>query len=178
MSTERKFCTSQQKQKMSRSFSFLSLSNALCLISFWSLVGLEIVVAKINLKSENDDTSISLTTISTIFIWVGFVLDNVVCFTEFIVVWLKVQAPPIIFYVLSAVRYVVYMLTIRTWYYLISVNYTLEHVMFWTFGHLCRTTYAIAMCFMNKKMSNEVDGINNPIVYAVGPTGKKAVAGA
>ena len=163
---------------MSLSFSFLSFSNALCLTCFWGLVAMEIIVAKMNLKNENDDTALSLTTISTTFFWVGFALDNVVCFTEFIVVWLKVQSPPVIFYWLSAARYVVYMLTIRTWYNLISVNYTLRHVIVWTLGHLCRTTYAIAMCFMNKKMSNEVDGINNPIVYAVGPTGKKVMAGA
>ena len=163
---------------MSPSFAFLSLSNALCLISFWSLVALEIVVAKMNLKNEDDDTAISLTTISTSFIWVGFVLDNAVCFTEFIVVWLKVQAPPVSFYWLSAARYVTYILSIRFWYDLISLNYTLEMIICWTIGHFCRTINAIAICFINKKLSNEVDGINYPVVYAVGPTGNKAMAGA
>jgi hypothetical protein len=163
---------------MSRSFSFLSLSNALCLISFWSLVALEIVVAKMNLKNENDDTAISLTTISTSFIWVGFVLDNAVCFTEFLVVGIEVQAPPVSFYWLSAGRYVTYMLSIMTWYDLISVKITLEIMIFWTFGHIASTILAIAMCFVNKNLSNEVDGINNPVVYAVGPTGNKAMAGA
>ena len=70
---------------MLRSFSSLSFSNTLCLTCFWGLVAIEIIVAKIyakmNLKNENADTAISLTTISTSFFWVGFVLDNVVCFT-------------------------------------------------------------------------------------------------
>ena len=166
---------------MSRSFSFLSFSNALCLTCFWGLVAIEIIVAKMNLKNENDDTAISLTTISTIFFWIGFVLDNVVCFTEFIVVWLKVQAPPVSFYWVSAGRYVTYILSIipvqrlsMTWY----ENYTWENIILWMFGYLCRTVQAIDMMWMNKKLSNKVDGINNPVVYAVGPTGNKAMAGA
>ena len=163
-----------QKQKMSRSFSSLSFSNALCLTCFWGLVAIEIIVAKMNLKNENDDTAISLTTVATSFFWVGFVLDNVVCFTEFIVVWLKVQAPPVSFYWLSAGRYVTYILSIMTWY----ENYTWENVILWMFGQLCRTVQAIGMMWMNKKLSNNVDGINNPVVYAVGPTGNKAMAGA
>ena len=179
MSTERKFCTSQQKQKMLRSFSFLSLSNALCLISFWSLVGLEIVVAKINLKSENDDTSISLTTISTIFIWVGFVLDNVVCFTEFMVVWLKVQAPPVHFYLISALRYVIYFLHAMVWYDLMSLTFASESIgIFLCLLTLNRIICAVMMCCMNKELSNKVDGISNPVVHAIGPTGNKAMAGA
>ena len=163
---------------MSLSFSFLSFSNTLCLTCFWGLVAIESIAAKMNLKYENDDTVISLTTISTSFFWVGFVLDNVVCFTEFIVVWLKVQAPPVSFYWLSAARYVTYILSIRFWYDLISLNYTVEMIICWTIGHFCRTINAIAICFINKKLSNEVDGINYPVVYAVGPTGNKAMAGA
>ena len=159
---------------MSLSFSFLSFSNTLCLTCFWGLAAIESIVAKMNLKYENDDTAISLTTISTSFFWVGFVLDNVVCFTEFIVVWLKVQVPPVSFYWLSAGRYVTYILSILTWY----ENYTWENVIFWMFGQLCRTVQAIGMMWMNKKLSDKVDGINSPVVYAVGPTGNKAMAGA
>ena len=167
---------------MSLSFSFLSFSNALCLTCFWGLVAIESIAAKMNLKYENDDTVISLTTISTSFFWVGFVLDNVVCFTEFIVVWLKVQAPPVSFYWLSAGRYVTYIavqsltyiLLILNWY----ENYTWKNIALWMFGHLCRNAQAIGMMWMNKKLSNEVDGINNPVAYAVGLTGNKAMAGA
>ena len=164
---------------MSRSFAFLSLTNALCLISFWSLVGLEIVVAKMNLKNENDDTAISLTTISTSFIWVGFVLDNAVCFTEFMVVWLKVQALPVTFYLISALRYMIYFLHAMVWYDLMSLTFASESigifVCLWT---LNRIISAIWICFMNKALSNKVDGISNPVVHAIGPTGNKAMAGA
>ena len=140
------------------------------------------MVAKMNLKNENDDTAISLNTISTSFFWIGFVLDNVVCFTEFIVVWLKVQAPPVSFYWLSAGRYVTYIVMSPVTYILLIMNwyqnYTWKNIALWMFGHLCRNAQAIGMMWMNKKLSNEVDGINNPVVYAVGPTGKKAMAGA
>jgi hypothetical protein len=43
---------------------------------------------------------------------------------------------------------------------------------------LYRIIGAIGMCCVNNKMSNKIDGINNPVVYAVGPTGNKAMAGA
>ena len=41
-----------------------------------------------------------------------------------------------------------------------------------------RTFGAVIMCCVNKKFSNEVDGIIVPVAYAVGPNGNKAMAGA
>ena len=140
---------------MAQSFSSLCITNAICLTNIWILIGLGLFVSKmqkdqdihdvfdgmsldemLNLKIEEDNTYylrvLTLATISKSLIWLGFVLDNAVCFTEFMVVWLKV----------------------------------------------CRIFSAVAMCCMNKEMSNEFDGINNPVVYAVGLTGKKAMAGA
>ena len=112
----------------------------------------------------------SLTTISKSLIWLGFIMDNVVCFTEFIVVWLKVQTTPCYFVFISVARYVYYIMS--------TIVYCTDWIplLFWT---LCRFLLAIIMCWLSKELYNEVDGIlNNPVVYAVGPTGKKAMAGA
>ena len=119
----------------------------------------------------------SLTTISKSFFWLGCIMDNVVCFTEFIVVWLKVQATPCYFVFLFVVRmtyhsYLTYNMSTIYWFG------TGEWVII-TINSLCRILLAKFVCCMNKELYNEVDGIlNNPVVYAVGPTGKKAMAGA
>ena len=181
---------------MTRSFSSLSISNTLCLTSLWILVALGIYVTKMqndqekqdihdfisktNLTHVKNDTEInlpsyflpaqSLKTISKSLIWLGFIMDNVVCFTEFFVIWLKFQATPCYFVFISVARYLYYIMT-TIWY----CN-ELGLLLFWT---LCRFLVAIFMCCMNKDLYNEVDGIlNNPVVYAVGPTEKKATAGA
>ena len=115
----------------------------------------------------------SLTTISKSLVWLGFIMDNVVCFTEFIVVWLKVQTTPCYFVFISVARYLYYIMSIIWyWYY---EDWVL--LLFWA---LCsRFLLAILMCRICKELYNEVDGIlNNPVVYAIGPTGKKAMAGA
>ena len=166
-------------QKMSLSFSFLSFSNTLCLTCFWGLVAIESIAAKINLKYENDDTVISLTTISTSFFWVGFVLDNVVCFTEFIVVWLKVQAPPVRYYWLSVARYLISTVTNVYLYHLISEASQIITVQLvvWIFCIILQAKCIIGTLWMNKLLCNEVDGINNPVAYAVGPIGMQAMAG-
>ena len=187
---------------MTRSFSSLSITNAICLTSVWILVALGIYVTKVqkdqeeqdiydffsktNLTILKNDTEISLPsyylaakslkTISKSFIWLGFVLDSVVCFTEFMVVWLKVQAPSSSFYWLSAGRYLTYIYVVICWYVLISVNYIVQWQL--VICSLSRILYTAAMCCKNKELSNEVDGINNPVAHAVGPTGNKVMAGA
>ena len=115
----------------------------------------------------------SLTTISKSLIWLGFIMDNVVCFIEFIVVWLKVQATPCYFVYLSVARYLYYIIPTIYWYV------TEDWVLMTINNSLYRILLASFMCCMSKELYNEVDGIlNNPVVYAVGPTGKKAMAGA
>ena len=186
---------------MAQSFSSLCITNTICLTSIWILIGLGLFVSKmqkdqdihdvfdgmsldemLNLKIEEDNTYylrvLTLATISKSLIWLGFVLDNAVCFTEFMVVWLKVQAPPVFFYLFSVGRYVTYILSVVIWYDLKEQNYTWVITIQLVFLAFCRIFSAVAMCCMNKEMSNEVDGINNPVVYAVGLTGKKAMAGA
>lgn len=191
---------------MTRSFSSLSISNALCLTSVWILVALGIYITKMqNDQEEQDiydffsntnwtnvknDTEInlpsyylpaqSLKTISKSLIWLGFVLDSAVCFTEFMVVWLKLQAPPAYFYFFSVDRYVLYLLNALCWYFLVlTMNIKWNGLAFdlglWL---TYRLIGVVAMCCVNYKMSNKIHGINNPVVYAVGPTGKKAMAGA
>ena len=191
---------------MTRSFSSLCISNALCLTSVWILVALGICVTnmqkdqeeqdifdfiiKNKLTSLKNDTEInlpsyylpaqSLKTISKSLICLGFVLDIAVCFTEFMVVWLKLQAPPGYFYFFSADRYALYFLHFLCCYFvMLTVNITWNglayHLGLWL---TYRIIGAIAMCCVNYKMSNKIHGMNNPVVYAVGPTGKKAMAGA
>ena len=124
---------------------------------------------------------LSLITISKSLIWLGIVMDSAVCFVEFMVVWLKVQAPGVFFYCLSAARYLIYigtsLVTTIYWYDLILETWEIItlNLATWT---LCRILYACCMICMNKDLSNEVDGINNPVAHAVGSTGKKAIAGA
>ena len=121
----------------------------------------------------------SLKTISRSLIWLEFVLDNAVCFTEFMVVGLKVQAPPVRFYLISALRYVIYFLHAMVWYDFMSVTFASESIqLFLCLWTLNRIMCAVAMCCMNKELSNKVDGISNPVVHAIGPTGNKAMAGA
>ena len=121
----------------------------------------------------------SLKTISRSLIWLEFVLDNAVCFTEFMVVWLKVQAPPVHFYLISALRYVIYFLHAMVWYDLMSFAFASESIrIFLCLWTLNRIICAVMMCCMNKELSNKVDGISNPVVHAIGPTGNKAMAGA
>ena len=121
---------------------------------------------------------LSMETISKSLIGLGFVLDSAVCFTEFMVVWLKVQAPSVYFYFLSVGRYLIYILFdilfAIVYYDAKSENYSWLLVLY----ALCRIGQTVLMCFMNKKLSNEVDGIIIPVAYAVGLTGNKAMAGA
>ena len=187
---------------MTRSFSSLCITNAICLTSLWILIALGIYVAKMQRDQDIHDLSIkmrwyetgiidveednfyylrvlSMETISKSLIWLGFVLDSVVCFTEFMVVWLKVQAPPAKFYLLSVGRYLTYSTYVFNYYDIKAENYSPETITFLlVFYAFCRIVQALVMCFMNKKLSNKVDGIIIPVVYAVGPTGKKAMAGA
>ena len=94
-------------------------------------------------------------------------------------VWLKVQAPPVCFYLISALRYVIYFLHAMVWYDLMSLTFASESIgIFLCLWTLNRIICAIGMCCMNKELSNKVDGISNPIVHAIGPTGNKAMAGA
>jgi hypothetical protein len=191
---------------MTRSFSSLSISNTLCLTSLWILVALAIYVTKMQKDQEVQDiyeffrktnwtiwkngTEISLPsyylpaqslkTITESLIWLGFVLDSAVCFTEFMVVWLKLQAPPFYFYYFSALRYLVYFWHVLFSYFvMLTVNLTWNSLALpLGLTLLYRIIGAIGMCCVNNKMSNKIDGINNPVVYAVGPTGNKAMAGA
>ena len=186
---------------MARSFFSLCIINAICLTSLWILIALGIYVIKMQSDQdildlfagiEKEDIhstrfntedglyylpSLCLTTISKSLIWLGFIMDSAVCFTEFMVVWLKVQAVPGHFYWISAARYLTYLMTTIYWYDLILETWQIITVqlVIWT---LCRIFQASYMNCMNKQLSNEVDGINNPVAYAVGPTGNKAMAGA
>ena len=189
---------------MTQSFSSLCITNAICLTLIWIFIGLAMFGTKMQkdqdfldvlLKIEKDNIYLtnqeyfegswrnnlpylSLTTVSKSLIWLGFFLETVVCSIEFMVVWLKVQAPPVEFYWLSAFRYLSYIFS-AFFYYLISENSTetmiILQVVIWT---LCRIMQTCYMCCMNMGLSNEVDGINNPVVHAIGATGNKAMAGA
>ena len=118
-----------------------------------------------SLKTENNAKEASyyylpfqtLSTISRSLIWFEFVLDNVVCFTEFMVVWLKVQAPPVCFYLISALRYLIYILHPICWDFFMSVTFVRESMSsiaillcLWTLNRLMVT---VVMCFMNKELS-------------------------
>ena len=187
---------------MTRSFSSLCITNAICLTSLWILIALGIYVAKMQRDQDINDLFdkmrwhetgiidfeedniyylrvLSMETISKSLIWLGFVLDSAVCFTEFMVVWLKVQAPPVYFYLLSVGRYLTSSAYVFVYYDIKAENYSPETITFLlVFYALCRIGQAVVMCFINKKLSNEVDGIIIPVAYAVGPTGNKAMAGA
>jgi hypothetical protein len=73
---------------------------------------------------------------------------------------------------------VIYFWHFLSWY-IVEVNITLSnleiHLGVWL---TYRIIGAIGMCCVNNEMSNKIHGINNPVVYAVGPTGNKAMAGA
>jgi hypothetical protein len=188
---------------MTRSFSSLCITNAICLTLIWIIIGLAMFGTKMQkdqdfhdflLKIKKDNIHmtnqeffegswrnnlpyLSLTTVSKSLIWLGFVLETVVCFIEFMVVCLKVQAPPVEFYSLSACRYLNYILSVIFHYLLISDNSTGAMIIFqlviWT---LCRIIQTCYMWCMNKVLSDEVDGKNNPVIHAIGPTGNKAGA--
>ena len=187
---------------MTRSFSSLCITNAICLTSLWILIALGIYVAKMQRDQDfrvlfykmrwnetlnfsglkEDDVHyqriLSMQTIEKSLIWFGFVLDSAVCLTEFMVVWLKIQAPPVKFYLLSVGRYLTYILSVH-YYDLTTKNYSWESItLLLVLYALLRIYMTVLMCFINKKFSNEVDGIIIPVAYAVGPTGKKAMAGA
>ena len=113
---------------MTRSFSSLCIRNAICLTSLWILIALGIYVAKMQRDQDfrvlfykmrwnetlnfsglkEDDVHyqriLSMQTIEKSLIWFGFVLDSAVCLTEFMVVWLKVQTPPVKFYFNQALQ--------------------------------------------------------------------------
>ena len=186
---------------MTQSFSSKCIINAICLTSLWILIALGIYAAKMQREKDFHDLYyqlrwnetgswnveednvyvlrvLSMETISKSLLWLGFILDSAVCFIEFMVVWLKVQAPPGIFYFLSVGRYLIYILFdilfAIVYYDAKSENYSWLLVLY----ALCRIGQTVLMCFMNKKLSNEVDGIIVPVAYAVGPNGNKAMAGA
>ena len=194
---------------MTRSFSSLSISNALCLTGVWILVALGIYATKMQKDQEQQDIydlfnktnwtivkndtekfrqnlpsyylpAQSLKTISKSLIWLGFVLDIAVCFTEFIVVWLKVKAPDF-FYELSFYRYAVYCSHVMDLTYrldIVNSSIDINVVLSSSVWILSRIFVAVFMCIVSNKLSNEVDGISNPVIHAIGPTGKKAMAGA
>ena len=104
-------------------------------------------------------------------------MDSAVCFAEFRVAWLKVQAPPVYFYWLSAARYLIYTVTNIYLYHLISEIITVQLVI-WIFCIILQAKCMICTFWMNTLLSNEVVGINKPVAYAIGPIGKQAIAGA
>ena len=107
-------------------------------------------------------------------------MDSAVCFAEFRVAWLKVQAPPVYFYWISAARYLIYTVTNMYLYHLISEASQIITVQLvvWIFCIILQAKCIICTLWMNKLLSNEVDGINNPVAYAVGSIGMQAMAGA
>ena len=121
----------------------------------------------------------SLTTVTKSLIWLGIVLDNAVCLTEFMVVRLKVQSPPVKFYWASVLRCVTFnIMSVICWSDLVSNKSFVAMSIplgIWTFS---RIMWACNMCCINHTLSNKVDGINNPVAYVIGPTGNKAMAGA
>ena len=79
---------------MTRSFSYLciTITNTICLTGLWILIAL---FPDLFVGIE------SLTTILKSSIWLGFIMDSVVCFSEFaLLVWLKVQVPPLYYFLL------------------------------------------------------------------------------
>ena len=162
------------KPKMTRSFFSLCITNAICLIRLLMLMSNHFLILFPGIES--------LTIISKSLIWLGFIMDSAVCFAEFMVVWLKVQAPPVYFYWLSAARYLIYTVTTIYfyWYHLISETMQITTVQFviWCFCIILHASCTSFMICVNEQFSNEVNGINNPVAYPVGPIGKQAMAGA
>ena len=188
---------------MTRSFSSLCITSAICLTSLWILIALGIYVAKMqrdhdidylfekfhwhetgNIDVEEDDfyylRVLSMETISKSLLWLGFILDSAVCFIEFMVVWLKVQALPVYFYLHSVYRYLIYIICdiFIVLFYYDAKYYAWYSITLLVLYGFSRIGLAVVMCFVNKKFSNEVDGIIIPVAYAVGPTGNKSMAGA
>ena len=93
---------------------------------------------------------------------------------------LKAQAPPVHFFMLSAARYLISTVTNIYLYHLISEASQIITVQLvvWIFCIILQAKCIIGTLWMNKLLSNEVDGINNPVAYAVGPIVKQATAGA
>ena len=104
-------------------------------------------------------------------------MDSAVCFAEFRVAWLKVQAPPVYFYWLSAARYLIYTVINIYLYHLTSETSQIitAQLVIWIFCMILQAKYMICTFWMSKLLSN---GINNPVAYAIGPIGKQAIAGA
>ena len=155
---------------MTRSFFSLCIINAICLTGSWILIALiPVFFAGIE----------SLTTVLKSLIWLGFIMDSVVCFAGFMVVWLKVQASPVYYYRLFAAR----QYTVTTIYIFGSfslrkmANYNSSIFLFsCILKEIC--TSQMIIFYMNEQLSNVVDGINNPVAYPVGPIGRQAMAGA
>ena len=149
--------------------------------SLWFIIGyiLDSLIEKDNICSTSPYylLILSLTTISKSFIWLGFIMDSAVCFAEFRVAWLKVQAPPAYFYWLSAARYLIYTVINIYLYHLTSETSQIitAQLVIWIFCMILQAKYMICTLWMNKLLSN---GINNPVAYAVGPIVKQATAGA
>ena len=137
--------------------------------SLWFIIGftLDCLIKKDNIRSTSPYylLFLSLTTISKSFIWLGFIMDSAVCFAEFRVAWLKVQAPPVYFYWLSAARYLIYTVTNMYLYHLISdaSQIITVQLVVWIFCIILQAKYMICTLWMNKLLSNQVDGINNPV---------------
>ena len=91
---------------MTRSFSYLciTITNTICLTGLWILIAL---FPDLFVGIE------SLTTILKSSIWLGFIMDSVVCFSEFaLLVWLKVQVPPLYYFLLvicSSLKLLIYL---------------------------------------------------------------------
>jgi hypothetical protein len=160
------------KPKMTRLFSSLCNTNAICLTGLW-ILGFLIALIAYHIAGIE-----SLTTILKGWIWLVFIMDSVVCFAELMVVWLKVQTPPVYFYWFNGKHYFIHTITTISLYRLISEQITTVQLVIYIFSGILQRICTAEMISMNKQLSNEVDGINNPVAYPVGPIGKQAMAGA
>merc|ERR550534_384646 len=95
------------------------------------------------------------------------------CLLCWMVVRLKVQAPPVYFYWLSANHHTV--TTVATIYFdhLISETWQITTVQLVNFLFCCIFNGICTFKFLNEQLSNVVDGINNPVAYPVGPIGRQ-----
>ena len=152
---------------MTRSFSYLciTITNTICLTGLWILIAL---FPDLFVGIE------SLTTILKSSISLGFIMDSVVCFSEFaLLVWLKVQVPPLYYFLLVICSSLLDYLTVTETVDSISDTWQITTAPLASFL-FCR----IFMIYMNEQTSNVVHGINNPVAYPVGPIGRQAMAGA
>jgi len=172
---------------MTRSFSYLciTITNTICLTGLWILIAL---FPDLFVGIE------SLTTILKSSILLGFIMDSVVCFSEFaLLVWLKVLVPPLYYFLLvicSSLKLLIYLTVTAITIYLdhsISVTWHMAYYIQWVSFLHCRIFNGICtieminwleMIYMNEQLSNVVHGINNPVAYPVGPIGRQAMAGA